>query len=75
MRVYSFKCANLCQKLETTDTHTYFSTDGLVNTSGIKYFTTEQSSWHYHIIEAVQVDCSIISSVSVECCSHSGPYS
>ena len=44
------------------------SIDPLRPTRSIRYFTTEQSSWHHDIsIEAVQVDCSIISSVSVKC--------
>ena len=50
-------------------TLTYVSTDSLVYLSSIRYHTTEQSSWRYDIsIDSVQVDCSIISSGSAECC-------
>ena len=44
------------------------SIDPLRPTRSIRYFTTEQSSWHQHIsIEAVQIDCSITSSVLIKC--------
>ena len=37
-------------------------------TSSIRYFTTEQSSWHKYIsIESIKVDCSITSSVLMKC--------
>ena len=54
---------------EMLDQLTNVSTDPLHDTSGIRYHTTEQSSWHHDIsIDSVQVDCSIISSGSAECC-------
>ena len=49
---------------------TYVSTHCHTSECSIRYHTTEPSSWHHYItVELVQVNCSIISSVSEECSS------
>ena len=60
-------CTGTCMQLINTNN---IDTGGPINFHSIRYFTTEQSSWRYDTsVDSVQVDCSIISSVSIECCS------